>query len=390
MSQAKCVSRFPRTLALGLPLLSLACSSESLNTDSTTDNADDSAVPGPFSAAELVSLYDPPAGWSATALAFDPARNGELWVTLRQFPDSRPCTSQATEQTGCSALIGQVALVKQATDAPAMQLKRDGNGWHFLRRPTSIAFGDNGHLSTCGEARTDNYEDEPIDYSGPVLWSSDPAIFGVKPEPGQNGRHIDMLHETPYCMGIAHESANVYFAFNGQLGAIDRYDFKQPHVIGGEDHSDGELYRFVEGELLRTPEVPSHMMLESGERELYIADTGHGRVVRLDIETGAPGADVVAYDPIAVHRAMEGAVLEDVVPAGSLTSPSGVLVSSRFLIVTDTATSIIHWFDHAGVALGSFDTGLPTGSLSGITAGADGKLYLSDMKTGSAYRVEPR
>ena len=388
-----------RALAIALCFWALACNSESLNNDPAIETPDDSGsetpaldvVPGPFARAELVPLYDAPSGFSATALAFDPARSGELWVMLRQFPDSRPCTSIATEQTGCSTRIGQIALVKQATsESPATQLKRDGNGWHFLRRPTAIAFGDNGHLATCGEARTDNYEDDPIDYSGPVLWSSDPAIFGVKPEPAQNGTHIDMLHETPYCMGIAHESANVYFAFNGQLGAVDRYDFKSPHVVGGEDHADGELYRFLEGELLRTPEIPSHMMLEDAERKLYIADTGHGRVVRLNVDSGTPGEEVLAYDPIAVHLAMDGAVLEEVVAEGVLTSPSGILVSPRFLVVTDNASSTIHWFDHAGASLGSLHTGLPTGSLSGIAAGPDGKLYLSDLQTGTAYRVEPR
>lgn len=383
--------RLARALALAWPFAMMACHSESLSSAEPDDASSDAGtLPAPFSTAELISLYEPPTGWSATALAFDPARRGELWVTLRQFPDSRPCTSEPSEQTGCSTRVGEVALVKQATDQPAMQIKRDGNGWHFLRRPTSIAFGDNGHLATCGEARTDNYEDEPIDYSGPVLWSSDPTIFGVKPAPGQNGTHIDMLHETPYCMGVAHETDNVYFALNGQLGAIDRYDFKQPHVVGGEDHSDGELLRFISGELLRVPEIPSHLMLEPNERQLYIADTGHGRVVRLNIDSGTAGADVEAYDPIPVHRAIEGATLQEIVEPGVLRAPSGLLLSSEFLLVTDNATGKIHWFDHEGVELGSLDTGLRAGALAGISLGPDGKLYLSDLLTGGAYRVEPR
>jgi glucose/arabinose dehydrogenase len=113
-------------------------------------------------------------------------------------------------------------------------------------------------------------------------------------------------------------------------------------------------------------------------------------VVRLNIDSGTPGEEVLAYDPIAVHLAMDGAVLEEVVAEGVLSSPSGILVSPRFLVVTDNASSTIHWFDHAGASLGSLDTGLPAGSLSGIAAGPDGKLYLSDLQTGTAYRVEPR
>src|SRR3954454_10462048 len=117
-----------------------------------------------------------------------------------------------------------------------MTIKKDGNAWHFMRRPTSIAFGENGNLSTCGEARTDNYEDEAIDYSGPVLWSSDPAIFGVTPEPDQNGTHIDMLHESPYCMGPTSERDTVCRPFNGGRAGLDRCQCHEPHVIGGEDH----------------------------------------------------------------------------------------------------------------------------------------------------------
>jgi hypothetical protein len=376
----------PRAALLALGLILQGCGS---------DNAGSQMAPGPEEGAvvergTLSALFTPPTGWGATALAFDPTRAGELWVVLRQPPSARPCNSPPADDSGCAALIGEIALVKQAGTAPSMAIKRDGNAWHFMRRPTSIAFGDDGTLATCGEARTDNYEDEKTDFAGPVLWSSDPGIFGVKPTPEQNGTHIDMLHDSPFCMGIAHESANVYFAFNGQLGAIDRYDFVKPHEVGGEDHSDGQLERFVEGQVLRVPEVPSHMALEEKERMLYVADSGHHRVVRLDIDSGTRGADVPALDPIAVHVAIDGATLEEIVPPGMLTTPSGVALASGKVLVTDNATSRIHWFEHDGTPLGSFDTGLPPGSLAGITVGPDGKIYVSDVLTGNAYRIEPK
>jgi len=56
--------------------------------------------------------------------------------------------------------------------------------------------------------------------------------------------------------------------------------------------------------------------------------------------------------------------------------------------VTDNATSRIWWFELDGSPLGSLDTGLPVGSLSGIAVGPDGKLYLSDLLSGLAYRLE--
>jgi hypothetical protein len=365
-----------------LALLLSNCSSSPL------DQADEGdAAPAVPTRVALLPLYEPPAGWTATALAFDPTRSGQLWVTLRRVPSNKPCLE--TANTGCAALEGEVALVQAATtSAPSMTIKKDGNAWHFMRRPTSIAFGQNGNLATCGEARTDNYEDEAIDYSGPVLWSSDPAIFGAVPTADQNGTHIDMLHESPFCMGIAHERDNVYWVFNGKLGALDRYDFHAPHVVGGEDHSDGELSRYVEGELQRVPEVPSHLALDHSRGQLYVADTAGGSIERLDITAGVAGADVPTLDPITVHRRMDGVSLEPFVAPGSLSAPSGIVLTSDRVIATDNATSRIWWFALDGSPIGSVDTGLPGGSLSGIALGPDGKLYLSDLLTGAAYRVE--
>ena len=58
------------------------CSSSPLDTPDEADAATvGSAVP---TSVELVPLYEPPAAWTATALAFDPLRTGELWVTLRR------------------------------------------------------------------------------------------------------------------------------------------------------------------------------------------------------------------------------------------------------------------------------------------------------------------
>ena len=366
-----------------LPLLN--CSSNPLDTSSEPGKvADEPKAPESI---RLVPLYDPPAAWTATALAFDPLRSGELWVTLRRVPGNKPCLE--TARSGCAALEGEVALVQGATTPePRMTIEKDGNAWHFMRRPTSIAFGQNGNLATCGEARTDNYEDDALDYSGPVLWSSDPTIFGAVPKDFQNGTHLDMLHDSPYCMGIAHERDNAYWVFNGKLGALDRYDFHAPHVVGGEDHSDGEFARYVEGELERVPEVPSHLALDHAERQLYVADTARGRIVRLSIDAGTPGANVPTLDPIAVHRRMDGVSLVEFVAPGVLSAPSGIAFSLDRVIATDNATSRIWWFKLDGSVIASVDTGLPAGSLSGVAVGPDGKLYLSDLLTGAAYRVE--
>src|SRR5205814_2380413 len=212
----------------------------------------------------------------------------------------------------------------------------------------AIAWGDQLLFSSCGEGLTDNYEDVAIPYAGPVLWSSDPSIFGVTPKPKQNGTHIDMLHETPYCMGLAHESANIFWAFNGDAGSLDRVDFHQPHAPGGEDHSDGEVHRYVTGSLKRVPEVPSQLAYDSGRGLVYVADTGNSRVLSVDPSTAKAGGDIRVFETLQASGTMDGASVHELVPAGTLQQPSGLSFVDDVLYVTDNATSLIYTFDAAG------------------------------------------
>jgi hypothetical protein len=345
----------------------------------------------------FVPIYDasanPGGTFYPTALGFNPFVGDELWITLRQPLTDQTCYQDDT--TGCPWLIGKVAILEgsgQAPDtAPQVQIKEDGNAWHFMRRPTSISFNDDDTFATCAEALTSNYEDVDVPYNGPVLWSADPTIFGVTPSAASptHSTHIDMLHETPYCMGIAHDHANVYWVFNGEAGSLDRYDFHKPHVPGGDDHSDGELERYVTGKLSRVPEVPSHLAFDSDSWLLYAADSGHGRIVALDTSTGKPGPNVVTYDPIQTHYEMDDAKLSEVVRPGRLGVPSGLTLYAGVLFVTDVLTSNIVAYDTAGHTLATLATGLPPGSLAGITIGPDGRAYFADQIGRRVLRVDP-
>jgi hypothetical protein len=371
--------------SLSLCALSLGCSSQAIDSPDDGPTAPDLQVESVTP--ELVYAPQAKVELSATALAFNPTIEGELWVALRQFPSGLPCTQTVT--TGCAALPGAMAVVSDATSAtPSAVIKEDGNSWHFMRRPAAIAWGDELLFATCGESLTANYEGDDIPYTGPVLWSSDPAIFGVEPLPEQNGTHLDMLHETPYCMGIAHESANAYWAFNGLAGSLDRVDFHAPHQIGGDYHSDAEVHRYIAGQLLRVPEVPSHVAYDKERDLVYVADTGHARVLSVDPSSAVAGDDITKYELLAASGAMEGAKVSALIPAGQLERPSGIALADDVLYVTDNATSRIHAFDITGKALRILDTGLPAGSLAGITLGPDDSLYLTDLLTGSAYRVD--
>jgi hypothetical protein len=372
-------------------LLLLGCSSRALE----GADGDTSAAGAPAEGAarvvnvSLTRIYQPSSkvALRATALAFNAAVEGELWVTLRQPPSGKPCTM--TDDSGCSALVGVVAVIDDATsDEPHAVVKEDGNAWHFMRRPAAIAWGNDELFASCGEALTDNYEDDDTPYAGPVLWSSDPKIFGVEPGPGQNGTHIDMLHETPYCMGLAHEADNAFWAFNGNAGSLDRVDFHAPHAVGGDDHSDGEVHRYVTGQLLRVPEVPSHLAYDGTRGLVYVADTGHARVISVDPSQAKPSGPIMVYETLQGSGAMDGARVTELVSAGTLQKPSGLAFANETLYVTDNETGLIHELDPSGKTRRILDPHLAPGELGGIALGPDQRLYVTNLHDGSVSRVE--
>jgi hypothetical protein len=323
-----------------------------------------------------------------TGLAWHGLSRADLWVTLRSGPDARTCNDG---DGPCPWLEGHVAIVRDAdgSDMP-VEMKLDANSWHFMRRPTGIAWGAGELFATCGEARTGNYENEETPYNGPTLWTADPAIFAQPPPRGANGTHIDMLHNSPFCMGIAHEVDNVYWVFNGDAGALDRYDFHAPHQPGGEDHSDGEVWRFAAGLLARVPEVPAGLVYDAASQLLYASDPGHSRVIALYTATGTITGEITTYDNIPTHALVGGAGLANVVPPGEVTLPSGLALVSGVLFVADRANGVISAYDVAAKRrIRSLDTGLGAGALTALSYGPDGKLYATDIVGGRVLRIEP-
>jgi hypothetical protein len=394
-----------RFLPLGLVLFLAGCASKPLDagggtqgpvTDAEQAVADEvlGVGEGP---ATFVTIYDPAEVAPGrtlvpTALGWNPTQADELWITLREPPTDRECVSTTT--TGCPWLIGRVAIVHGAASAPGsapeIELKVDGDAFHFMRRPSSLAFGSGDTFATCGEARTGNYEDESTPFIGPVLWSADPSIFAAPALAGNPlGTHIDMLHESPYCMGIAHERDNVYWAFNGDADSLDRYDFNMPHEPGGDDHADGAVWRYAAGLLARVPDVPSHLAYDSELSVLYAADTGHGRVVALDPKTAREDGIITTYDPIATHALMTGATLNELVPPGKLAAPTGITLYRGVLFVTDFDSSSIVAFARSGRTLASVNTDLPAGSIGGIGIGPDGRAYITERAGGRVLRLVP-
>ena len=86
---------------------------------------------------------------------------------------------------------------------------------------------------------------------------------------------------------------------------------------------------------------------------------------------------------------MDGAIIDELVPPGTVEQPSGLELATDTLFVTDRATSLIHAFDLDGNLLATVDTGLPGGSLAGLTSGPDGLLYFVDSAGDRVFRLDP-
>lgn len=306
-------------------------------------------------------------------LEFHPSREGEVWA-LSYSDDSVHIGTGVLDEDGGSW--------KSYIDPAAR---------HFMHKPTAIAMGADGLWATCGD--NDNSQNdprlEPNYFMGPALFTTDMSIF-AKQTPDGLGSHVDMLHNTTYCRGIAHVTANVYWTFNAELGSLEKYDFNEPHEPGGDDHSDGEIYRYVEGQVKGVDEIPSHLFYDPEDEFLYIADTGNQRIVRLDTTKGKKGGRLPRRNEVLKASAvMTGVDVEEVVPAGTLEQPSGLEIRGGLIYVTDAARSTFHVFDKEGNEIRSLETGLPAKSLAGFTFAPDGKVWFADRKKGRIVRIDP-
>jgi DNA-binding beta-propeller fold protein YncE len=321
---------------------------------------------GSASSVTLTSIYQTDRPRSPSGLDFNPLAPDDLWVV--DYQDNTVIT------------IHQPGSASQT-----VEVREDPAANHFMHKPVAISFGTDNSWGVCGE--NDNHQWGEHNFMGPAVFSADPAIFATQNETTMLGSHLDMLHASPFCMGITHEKDHVYWAFDGMNGAIVRYDFKQFHPPGEDDHSDGVIDFYVTGQVERAAGTPSNLAFDPADAQLYVADTGHGRVVKLDTRSGAPGGKLASLEP-SIPTEIVGAKLGEFVPPGTLSAPSGLALHQGVLYVTDAATSRIHAYDRSGEQLRHLDTGLPANALAGITVGPDGKLYLVDRVGSQVLRVD--
>jgi hypothetical protein len=300
-------------------------------------------------------------------------KENELWIV-----------NEGTVNSGSTNII-----IQNAGQDNQMELyRKDGNSWHFMSLSTALAFSEeNGNFGTSPGVYDANHNGG-APFTGPSLWSSDLSIFAQYAGAGTNGSHLDMLHESPYCMGIASEVDNAFWVFDGDANNIVKYDFKDDHGAGMHDHSDAVIARYTEASVTRKSGVPSHMILDKKTGWLYICDTGGKRIMRLRISAGNIKRNLTMTESVSSYVEMENAEWE-VFATSNLVDPCGIEISENRLFVSDNATNEIIAYDLGSKEeLGRLQT--TATNIRGIKVGPNGKLWYVDYSGNKVVRIDPK
>ena len=318
-------------------------------------------------------------------LEFHPGRTNELWI--------------ANRATDSITIVENTGLDNQTS-----QNRADSNRNHFLEEVSAIAFGadhpefdwqwgsaqETGN-TYCGQAPANNF-------MGPTLWPSSLNHFAVENQNNGNGllgSHIDMNHESPFGVGIAHDYDNVYWYNDGYYGELVRYDFKDDHDTGQDDHSDAVVRRYSEIQLTHSYGTPGHMIMDKSNGILYIADAGANRVLWVNTDdTSYLTTDIMndasRLEPLAEYSRITG--VEWGVLATGLNRPSGIALDDGQLFVSENGNGKIVAYDLAtdgksGVQLDKIQTS--ASAIMGLEIGPNGHLYYVDNGRDEVIRIDP-
>jgi len=315
-------------------------------------------------ALESVSLTEIAGGLDMPRdLAFNPEVADELWVTNDSAED-------------------MIVFSNINTDSQSDEDYRSSGSTHFFARPAALAFGESGTLATAQDEDEITQATTPADFMGPTLWPSDLDDFDAG-----HSSHLDMLHNSPNGVGIAWEAENVYWIFDGYHGSLTRYDFGDDHGQGGADHSDGEIARYIEGEVGYEDDVSSHLLYDATTSLLYAADTANGRITVLDTTSGDDGSRISPNYDAADQYEVDDADFWTFAEETDLSKPSGIEMHEDVIYVSDYATGSIFAFDLDGEVIDWLDTGLGADTLMGMAFHPDGSLYMVDSAGGAIFRL---
>lgn len=312
-------------------------------------------------------------------LDFKPNSN-ELWVMNR-----------GTASSGGSMVIVKNAGLPGQTDV----YKKDTHSSHFMIQASAMAFSPNGEWAAVSEVQ--NTASPTSTFMGPALWSADPNIFATV---FQNnwvsglplGSHLDMLHQSPYAMGIAADSLKVYWVMDGHFGNIVRYDFVQDHGPGYDDHGAGKIWRYTDVPVTRVANIPSHMVLDKANGWLYFIDGGAKQIKRLNVNSGSITGNLTvpstSNEPLASYKKVEGASVE-IVDTWVSGQPCGIDYVQDRLIVSDNTSGDIHLYDVSATPthIGMITTG--QAGIMGLKVGPDGRIWFVNYTGNKVVRIDP-
>lgn len=274
--------------------------------------------------------------------------------------------------------------------------KADSRRSHFMWRTQALAFGVNGTFATAQNGQNGTFlgnEYNEYLFMGPTLWSSDTAIFASRNQTsnGYLGSHLDMLHQSPYNLGIAHETASKYWVSDARYNDICSYDFQNPHEVGGTDHRDGIIYRYVDVKI--TPGkygIPAHMVKDKSSNWLYFIDGGAKIVKRLDITSSQEGDTLempsFSGEWVQLFKSKIGGTVETVVTADTAT-PVGIDCRDGILYVSYYETGEIKLFDinNNFSEIETINTKSP--GIMGITVNKLGDIWVANHDSSSVLKI---
>lgn len=322
------------------------------------------------------------------------ARNGLNYPRDLEFNPERPDELWVVNQRDDSAVIFEGVDTEKQRSVKVIDPAAD----HFMEEVSAISFGTSGRFATCQESgNTYNQRSQPNLFMGPTLWPSDLNIFGATNPNAVDflgfdlGSHLDMLHESPYCMGIEWAGDQAYWVFEGYTNSIALVDFRIDHGPGFDDHSDGVTMRYAQGDVRRVPGIPSHMVFDAETGLLYIADTGNRRIGVLDVKIGGEeGIRLPVKEPRTVLVELTDSGRVESLPGTDnlLVAPSGIALHDGLLYVTDAGSGYLVAFNLNGEVVDWLDTGAP--GLFGLTFDQNGQLYVVHGPENLLVKISPR
>jgi hypothetical protein len=312
-------------------------------------------------------------------LDFKPHTN-ELWIV-----------NKGSTAGGSNVIIYNAGMSNQSSE-----YRKDSHSGHFMIYPSAIAFGQNGEFANTNEIM--NTAGPGSTFMGPALWTADTNIFArvfqnnwVAPQP--LGSHLDMLHQSPFSMGIAHDTASIYWVFDGHNGNLCRYDFGMHHSPGYDDHSNGVVWRYTDVPLTRVPNLPGHMIKDKATGWLYIIDAGTKKLKRVNPATasnvGSLTVPASGAEALAGYWQMTGATVQ-VLDSFMSSQPCGIDLYNGRLLVGDFNNGNIHVYNITGtipVKLGTIATG--QSGMMGLKVGPDGKIWFVNQTQNTVVRIDP-